>query len=1070
MQKSTAVIAKISRPAISGTFARNRLFSMLDDCRKRPIVWVSGPAGSGKTTLIANYLDHRGLPCLWYQADESDADLPSFFYYLGQAGQKAAPRIRKPLPFLTPEYLHGITTFTRRYFETLFSRLKPPFALVIDNYQQIPPEAKFHEIFQEAIFSVPQGITVILISRSESPPAYARLQMNQAIGSVTWSDIQFTRDEAEGFICSMGRGALTPEALNAVYEITQGWAAGLVLMTEAGRTKGKDAEIAAQSTPDQIFQYFAGELFDKIDTRTQHFLLKTALLPRVTVHAAEQLSGLREAGQVLSDLNQRNYFIVKHTQPEVLYQYHPLFKDFLLSRATIQLGDKVVCRLQGEAASLMEQAGQREDALELYLDAGAWTEAARLMIQLAPSLIASGRYGSVQKRIGRLPQDVINTQSDLLFWKAASLMPFDPVTSRRQFEEAFEVFKAAGNVPGVFQAWTGIVESLLHELGDLRKLDHWIETLDELIKDHPIPAGIIGERVASIMFMSLIMRKPDHVEFERWREQASLVLKTGTDGTVRMFTGFYLLTYYLWTGDFRQAAYLLEILRGIAGPREASPLAWITVKMAASWHLWLTGSTEASLTAMSDGLKTAREDGVHIWDYLLLIQGAAASLSAGDIPVAQGFLNNLSPVAQRARLFDRFYYYHEAAWCSLLQNDPAAARVHQDMAVRLAREVGSVFIEASAQYGMAQVRHEQGDTGEAREHLARARQIGAPLKSNLLDCACLLTQAYFLLSTGKKDNALECLASGMSLAKKHHFVNFTFWRPSVMSWLCLEALDHGIEVEYVRELISRRKLLPPARAGHPAEQWPWPLKIHSLGRFDLAKDGKPMLFPGKVQKPLALLKVLIALGGRDVSEEQFVDILWPDADGDLAHKSFEMTVQRLRRLLNDDKLIQLQERRLSLNPGLCWLDLWELEALIERVDEAWKNGGPSGDGAGEAVRLGEKAITLYRGHFLPGESAHAWALSCRERHRSKFLRLIMRLGGHWEQQRQWQKAIEVFHKGMDVDSLVEELHQHLMICYHELGQRAEAVSVYNRCRSLLVSSLGIPPSRKTEDLYQLIMK
>ena len=101
MKPRTSSIAKINRPASSGAFARTRLLAMLDDCRERPVVWISGPAGSGKTTLVASYLDERKLPCLWYQADESDGDIASFFYYLGMAAQRAAPRNRKPLPFLT---------------------------------------------------------------------------------------------------------------------------------------------------------------------------------------------------------------------------------------------------------------------------------------------------------------------------------------------------------------------------------------------------------------------------------------------------------------------------------------------------------------------------------------------------------------------------------------------------------------------------------------------------------------------------------------------------------------------------------------------------------------------------------------------------------------------------------------------------------------------------------------------------------------------------------------------------------------------------------------------------------
>jgi ATP/maltotriose-dependent transcriptional regulator MalT len=136
-------IAKISCPNAKGIIPRARLFRLLDGLRKQPILWVTGPAGSGKTSLIAGYLDARKLPCLWYQADERDSDIAAFFYYLGLATKKTAPHYRKPLPLLTPEYLGGITTFTQRFFENLYKRLKPPCAVIFDNYQDVPESRCF---------------------------------------------------------------------------------------------------------------------------------------------------------------------------------------------------------------------------------------------------------------------------------------------------------------------------------------------------------------------------------------------------------------------------------------------------------------------------------------------------------------------------------------------------------------------------------------------------------------------------------------------------------------------------------------------------------------------------------------------------------------------------------------------------------------------------------------------------------------------------------------------------------------------------------------------------------------
>src|SRR5512139_3513445 len=136
--RSAHPIAKISRPMPTGYYPRHRLYRLLDKARKAPVLWITGPPGCGKTTLISSYIESRRLPCLWYKVDEADADLAAFFYYLGLAAKKAAPRKKKRLPLLTPERLPGLSVFAQRYFEALSSMLSAHSLLVFDDCHRVP--------------------------------------------------------------------------------------------------------------------------------------------------------------------------------------------------------------------------------------------------------------------------------------------------------------------------------------------------------------------------------------------------------------------------------------------------------------------------------------------------------------------------------------------------------------------------------------------------------------------------------------------------------------------------------------------------------------------------------------------------------------------------------------------------------------------------------------------------------------------------------------------------------------------------------------------------------------------
>jgi LuxR family transcriptional regulator, maltose regulon positive regulatory protein len=220
-----------------------------------------------------------------------------------------------------------------------------------------------------------------------------------------------------------------------------------------------------------------------------------------------------------------------------------------------------------------------------------------------------------------------------------------------------------------------------------------------------------------------------------------------------------------------------------------------------------------------------------------------------------------------------------------------------------------------------------------------------------------------------------------------------------------------------------------------------------------------------------MLKALIAFGGKEVQGEQIAAALWPDADGDAAYKAFGITLIRLRELLGVKDAIHLSEGNVTLDQRYFWVDAWAFEKAVESVESgvrSEKTGRLKADGMGrkaEAVAaMLEKALALYRGSFLGAESA-PWAISLRERLSDKFLRSIETAGLHWEERKEWDKAIGCYKKGLEADDLIEEFYRRIIICYQRLGRNAEALSAYNRCKKTL-TSYGIELSSETKALLR----
>jgi LuxR family maltose regulon positive regulatory protein len=284
--------------------------------------------------------------------------------------------------------------------------------------------------------------------------------------------------------------------------------------------------------------------------------------------------------------------------------------------------------------------------------------------------------------------------------------------------------------------------------------------------------------------------------------------------------------------------------------------------------------------------------------------------------------------------------------------------------------------------------------------------------------------------------------------RKHYLRHFECAMPPLFTL----ALEEGIEVELVQQIIRMFRLKPPASA---PDLWPWPIRIRTLGSFEVLVGDKPLEYSRKIpKKTLSLLKALIAFGGREVPEQLLCDALWADEEADAARQALGITILRLRKLLESNDAVMQQGGKVTLDRALCWVDAWRFEERLARPEEC---------------ATASRALQLYGGSFLPEDEGESWSVAPRERLRGKFIHTLATHGKSLEGAGDTEGAIRLYLRGVDADPIVEAFHQGLMRCYQRLGRHTEAISVYRRMRQTLSAVLSVAPSLETQTLYRTIL-
>ncbi len=1054
MPRKQPQLAKLTRPRIHRAVARERLFKLIDEKRQQPAVWIAGPPGAGKTTLVASYLEEAGTPAIWYQIDAGDSDPATFFYYLKLAVENIVRGEGHPLPLLTPENLSDLEGFSRRFFRQAFSLLPEGCVLAFDNYHEIAPDSELHTAFAVALAEIPSLANVIVVSRADAPSPFAAFVVNQTIVSVSWEELRLIPEETAAI--ALARGITDPGIIESLNQASSGWVAGVTLMLERV-VKGDDIEVIKRAEGvETVFDYFAGLFFDNSSGEAREVWMKTAFLPRISAALAEMVTGNPQAIRHIEALHRRHLFTDRRVGEGVTYQFHALFRAFLLSRASQAYPERECRELAGRAArslGAMGQEEQEEEAFALFSRAEDWHSAEGLLIRIAPNLVAQGRWQTLEEHIGSLPDSHVAANPWIRYWLGRSKTLIDSRAARPILESAFQEFVLLADEIGQLLCVTTILEGLFFEFDDLRRMDPWIDRAVSLLKKGVRPFSKEDElRAHSVVMMGASYRSPRHSMLEECRRRVVDLLSEPFDANVKVAAASMLQGYSNITMDIEAERIATRVARPLLTlPQLSVPRAFFYL-YSEGYSNYIYGRYPQAL-ACFDAADSMADESVSSY----------FESNMGQRPFTRGLCERRAGLLDRAEATCRQIEQsimpakgHYLGGYKLLKASVLFDRGHLDQAVENILESYRAYDDSGHFNGMvlvgsvaANMSISAGRFDVAATVLARLRNEDYGAVADNYLAAIVLNEAWLAHRKGHAASRDRLMEDALVRARNEGAKVRFRWYVNALAELLPIAMAGGVEKDVAVGLAQEFGVLP-----RPAdiENWPWPAKIYCMGNFRLLIDGEIPAYSRKLpRKVLALLKAIIAYGGSDVSERKVMDALWPDEEGDSAHRSLTATLHRLRKLLGNARAVHQVGGMLTLDTEYCWIDALAFENRI--------NGG-----AGNPDGL-EKAINLYRGAFLSQEEDAPWAVPMRERLRAKFIQeigsyaMLLEFSGCHEQ------AIALYLRGIDADHLVENFYQGLMRCYDKLGRRTEAVSTYRRLRQSLSITLGVPPSAESQRLF-----
>lgn len=406
-------------PKYAGAIYREAILNKIFQAQPQvQVILVQGPAGHGKTTLMAQakVRSEEARICTgWLTFEEADNDPHRFFVHL----QAVVASLRQTQEGAEDPEEGGLAEEGRWHRKDwLINHLVEigaPVSLFLDEFQLITNKA-IHVFMRELLAHLPDGVRIFIGSRTIPELGLARLMVNNQALVFRADDLCFSADEVARFFAAASDLNVRHDEIEIIYRQTDGWPAALqlfrlTLVNPAVRLSLH--KLGAFRLP-ELAEYLVDNVLALQSAEIQAFLIRTSLLTRLCAPLCDVVMGSQGSQEILVFLERAGLFVRSLGPEQHWFKYHTMFSSFLQEQMRQTWQREAIIEVHRRAAEWYSEQGLFEEAMHHYIAANQYGLATKILELWSSRLIADAHLATVERWYDRLPLEEIEKRPDLL--------------------------------------------------------------------------------------------------------------------------------------------------------------------------------------------------------------------------------------------------------------------------------------------------------------------------------------------------------------------------------------------------------------------------------------------------------------------------------------------------------------------------------------------------------------------------------------------------------------------------------------------------------------------------------